>query len=116
VEREEKRPRTGFKVLPIFRGQEKAEEMASETQKGAVSELRRKLRGECPEWKTSKKSTARRRTSAGHMLLSVRGVLLILSPVYFLNMLPPFHLSHCFPGSEIQQFLKASPRLLMKPP
>ena len=110
MEREEKRPRTGFKVLPIFRGQEKAEEMASA--KGAVSELRRKLRGECPEWKTSKKSTARR----GHMLLSIRGVLLILSPVYFLNMLPPFHLSHCFPGSEIQQFLKASPRLLMKPP
>lgn len=40
MEREGKRPRTGFKVLPIFRGLEKAEEMASETKNGAVSEIR----------------------------------------------------------------------------
>lgn len=81
--REEKRPRTGFKVLPTFRGQEKAKEMASETKKGSISEIQGKLRSECPEWKTSKKSTARRRTSAGHMLLSIREVLLILSPGIF---------------------------------
>ena len=57
--------------------------MASGTKKGAVSEIQGKLRGECPEWKTSKKSTAKRRTSVAHMLLSIREVLLILSPGIF---------------------------------
>lgn len=57
--------------------------MASGTKKGAISEIQGKLRGECPEWKTSKKSTAKRRTSVAHMLLSIREVLLILSPGIF---------------------------------
>ena len=57
--------------------------MASGTKKGAISEIQGKLRGECPEWKTSKKSTARRRTSVARMLLSIREVLLILSPGIF---------------------------------